>query len=607
MIVMKEIAKIWTKNSLSLVLLCQLVAVVLLAGCNKNQNPQPVQAPSKLVYANTLLETVAGTVVKSDKPTIEGGTTGLVFTLVSFPTINTITVDDQGIVSVGDQTPVNEYTVTVKVSNAGGEASATLKVKVNSKSENTSGPASNLAYVPNSLIVKEGIEGISVKPTVDGVRPMAFSIKKITPANSEIAISKDGVIAVSKSSAKGVFVVEVTAKNAEGEVSSTFTVTVEEKLVTGAPANLVYSPASLIVEKGKEVASVLPSVDGSMPMTFTMTSVPANSAIEIGSDGVIKVKNTSEKGDYVLTITAANAQGSVTTTYKVSVIDIVNAPTAINYPSGELTTLQGVAKSSDKPTVVGASGEVKFKIETMNTEIAIDQATGVITVSDLSSVGSFPVKITVYNSAGEVSTTITVKVTSAVPTITYASNTLTYEVYDKLDVSIKSGMAQLTNPSGEAVTYTVAFNAPDGNIAVDPISGVVTITDVKTAGNYVITVTVTNKYGSSSTPLNLQVLDYRPSNFSYADAELYFTPPSKIGSGISEVPTITAPSQGGSITYTISSRSTNLSSTTKISTDGKVTAITDKAADSVIYTVKVKATNSYGSATATVSFTGTPR
>lgn len=602
---MEKHTKKQTKDGLISILCCQLVAIVLLAGCNKNQNPQPVQAPSKLVYTNTLLETVAGTVVKSDKPTIEGGTTGVVFTLVSFPAINTITVDDQGIVSVGDQTPVNDYTVNVKVSNAGGDASVTLKVKVNSKSENTSGPASNLAYVPNKLLVKEGIEGISVKPTVDGVRPMTFSIKKITPANPEIAISKDGVIAVSKSSAKGVFVVEVTAKNAEGEVSSTFTVTVEEKLVTGAPANLVYSPASLIVEKGKEIASVLPTVDGSIPMTFTMTSVPANSAIEIGSDGVIKVKNTSEKGDYILTITAANAQGSTTTTYKVSVIDVIKAPTAINYPSGELSTLQGTAKSSDKPTVVGASGEVKFKIETTNTAITIDQATGVITVSELSSAGSFPVKVTVYNAVGEATTTITVKVTSATPTITYASNTLTYEVYDKSDVSIKSSIAQLTNPSGEAVTYTVAFDTPNGKVAVDPVSGVVTITDVKKAGNYVITVTVTNKYGSSSTPLNLQVFDYRPSNFSYADAELYFTPPSKIGSGTSQDPTITAPSQGGSITYTISSRSTNLSSTTKISTDGKVTAITDKAADSVIYTVTVRATNSYGSATATVSFTGT--
>lgn len=87
-----------------------------------------------------------------------------------------------------------------------------------------------LVYSPNTLTVNEGSSASSSAPSVKGTTPISYTAT-VSPANSEVSINDaTGVVTVSDKSAKGTFIVSVTATNTVGAetFSNALTITVQD-------------------------------------------------------------------------------------------------------------------------------------------------------------------------------------------------------------------------------------------------------------------------------------------------------------------------------------------------------------------------------------------
>ncbi len=94
----------------------------------------------------------------------------------------------------------------------------------------------------------------------------------------------------------------------------------DEPILSGIlPTNLVYDPNNLVINSFGSFSSVMPTVDGSTPFTFTIVDItPANTAISINaSTGVIQTTDLLEFGTgrtYLIDVGVSNSAGSATFT-----------------------------------------------------------------------------------------------------------------------------------------------------------------------------------------------------------------------------------------------------------------------------------------------------
>ncbi len=167
---------------------------------------------------------------------------------------------------------------------------------------------SSLAYSPNSLNLQSGVAGTSVKPSLSGTLPVTFSVST-SPNNGGITVDSEGKIKVASTVTAGTYNISVTAINSAGSKTfdNVYSVTVS---TSGLPQNLSYSPNSITVNQGTAFASAAPSITSSSAVSYSISTVPAASAISINNSGVISVTNALAGGTYSVSVTATNSSGS---------------------------------------------------------------------------------------------------------------------------------------------------------------------------------------------------------------------------------------------------------------------------------------------------------
>ncbi len=78
-----------------------------------------------------------------------------------------------------------------------------------------------------------------------------------------------------------------------------------------APSSLTYEPNSISTEEGVAVMSEEPSVDGTTPITYTITTSPAaGSDITIDKNSGVISASAATIGTFMVTVTATNEAGS---------------------------------------------------------------------------------------------------------------------------------------------------------------------------------------------------------------------------------------------------------------------------------------------------------
>ncbi len=373
----------------------------IFARCSSSANKDIIVAPSELIYSVNQLTIEEGQKASSIAPLLKG-TPPFTFSVSNNPATSQIVIDNQGIISVLENITAGTYAVSVTASNSTNRATFPSVFTVNVKKKIL--PPSALAYTPNQLTLDFGAVGNSTAPSIQGTAPFTFGMTA-NPQTDKISINNQGVIAVATGLETGTYKISVSAKNDAGNVSfnDTFSVVVKPS----PPSNLTYSPNTVEINAGTAVTSSLPSIQGTLPITYTMTTSPVTDKISIGNNGTISVASTLTAGTYNVNVTAKNEASTITfnNVFSVTVKSTntpASPPSSLSYSPKILTIEQGKAGSSAAPTISGTS-PFTFAIGSNNTangQISINATTGVVSAGANTPTGTYMLTITAGNSAG---------------------------------------------------------------------------------------------------------------------------------------------------------------------------------------------------------------
>ena len=182
--------------------------------------------------------------------------------------------------------------------------------------------------------------------------------------------------------------------------------------VVKAPSNFTYTPNTTTVNVGTAGKSVAPKIsNGGGTIIYSITS--SSTSITIDSvKGIISWSNAVSAGSYIITVTAANSVGIITTTYTLIVSLPVTQPSNFSYTPSVDTASLGIAGSSVVPTLNnGNASSINFSITNPPVGITIDAATGIISWTVSVAVGTYNLSVVAANSIGNTSTNFTLVVT----------------------------------------------------------------------------------------------------------------------------------------------------------------------------------------------------
>ena len=260
---------------------------------------------------------------------------------------------------------------------------------------------SNLAYSPATLELKTGVAGSSVKPTVAGTMPISYSLSTNPNSNGAITIESDGIIKATTALAIGDYNISVTATNSAGSVAFNNVYKIQVKDNPVLVSALTYSPNSLSFETGEVKSSSVPTIAGTKPVTFAVSSTPASQYITVDNTGKITAGKDISAGTYTLSLTATNAAGAAEfkTVYTITAT-APKGPTALAYSPNLLTLVEGTAGTSTTPTVTGA-GTITYMVSSSpaTSEITINNQ-GIIAVTANLPVGTYILAVTAANAEG---------------------------------------------------------------------------------------------------------------------------------------------------------------------------------------------------------------
>ncbi|MFM7196106.1 MAG: hypothetical protein ACKOYP_15170 [Bacteroidota bacterium] len=248
--------------------------------------PDPILPPSGLVYTPSELAVTTGQSAASAIPAF-AGTAPVQFSISVNPTSDAISIGSDGIISVSSTIQAGIYKVSVTLSNKAGSVSFTNAFTITAVDPVL--PPAALSYSPASAEIVQGTSFTSTAPVTAGTAPFTFTIDS-SPASNQISISNTGVISSTASLAAGTYSISVTAANSAGSktFSNAFTLTVATAAV--APSGLTYSPSSISITSNQTGSSGLPSITGTTPLTYSVTTIPASGGkVTIDATGKILV------------------------------------------------------------------------------------------------------------------------------------------------------------------------------------------------------------------------------------------------------------------------------------------------------------------------------
>lgn len=345
-----------------------------------------------------------------------------------------------------------------------------------------------------------------------------------------------------------------------------------------------YTPSSVSLAVNTAMPLLTPTSTGGKVDSWSISpSLPAGLSIN-SATGVISGTPTSTSSSTTYTVTASNATGSTSGSISLEVTTPV-IPTISYSPSTRILTLD-TATPVITPVVTGTfpTWSISPVLPSgLNFSTQSGQISG--TPSVTSSVTNYT--ITASNSAGSVSTTLTLSVIPTAPSITFSPTSLsTYLNY---------AIATLTprNTGSPATSWAISPSLPAG-LSFNSTTGAISGTPSATSSLTSYTVTGTNSAGSSSATVSIEVIaNISLPSISISPSTQSFTLGVMINS-------ITPTNSGGPVSsWSISpALPTGLSIN---SSTGRISGTPTATKVNTAYTIT--ATNSAGSSTSTINIT----
>jgi len=277
----------------------------LLIACGSEEDP--VIVPSGLLYSPNEQNITTGQSATSSIPVFEG-TAPVQFTLSVTPASSSITIGTDGVITASSSLQAGTYQITVTLSNKAGTVSFSNALKLVVTDPVL--PPSTLTYSPASAEVVQGTTFASAAPAISGTAPFTYTITSV-PTTGEITINTSGIISATGNLTPGNYAVSVTASNSAGSktFSNAYQLTVTSNAV--APSALSYTPSTLSITSAQTGTSAQPSVSGTAPLSYSLTTSPATGGkVTIDANGRIVINDPLSAGSYQVSVRVTNAGGS---------------------------------------------------------------------------------------------------------------------------------------------------------------------------------------------------------------------------------------------------------------------------------------------------------
>ncbi|MFZ9160241.1 MAG: putative Ig domain-containing protein, partial [Aquirufa sp.] len=390
------------------------------------------------------------------------------------------------------QSPRTTYTVTA--TNSTNSSSTTLDITV------TIPPPTNLTYTnPSTYFTGTAISTLT--PTVTGF-VASYSIDKALPTGLNFNTST-GEISGTPTQAIPRTIFTITATNVAGASSYALPITV----LIPAPSGLSYATPQ-VYEEGIDITPLDPNVTGAVASYAVSPNLPAGLILDT-STGRIFGTPTLAAPTATYVVTATNSTGSTSTNVVITVL--IARPRNLVYPTPKVL-YQNFPISDIIPSVSGTVASYSID-RSLPAGLNFSSATGIIsgTPTALSSMTTYV--ITARNSTGSTTASIDISVVIAPP------SNLAYFSPSRL---IQDSTLAPIRPtySGLATAFTIDKALPLGltfNTATGEITGKPTVF----TGLVRYVVTASNSTGSTSAPLDLEVLIAPPKNLKYNTPVIY--------------------------------------------------------------------------------------
>jgi PKD repeat protein len=319
------------------------------------------------------------------------------------------------------------YRVTVTAKNASGEDSASFTLTVSAKP--VTGTAPRISFSGSSFKSIQG-EKFSTEYELSGTEPITITINAANAEGTRVGgFSADqNVRRINAPSnlAPGTYRVTVTAKNASGEDSASFTLTVSAKPVTGTAPRISFSGSSFKSIQGEKFSTEY-ELSGTEPITITINAATDSGSAAKGfslDQAARKVNAPSNlvPGTYRVTVTAKNAVGedSATFTLTVSAKPVIGTAPRISFDGDSFKSTQG----DEFNTIYELTGTepITVKVNAATADgsavkgFSVDQSASLVKGDPDLEAGTYHVTVTAKNAAGEDSASFTLTVKAkAVP------------------------------------------------------------------------------------------------------------------------------------------------------------------------------------------------
>lgn len=280
-----------------------------------------------------------------------------------------------------------------------------------------------------------------------------------------------------------------------GRVTGTSTDTV-------APAGLIYGYDSVVYAVGQPIEPNAPSSSGGAITQYSVApALPVGLNLDAAT-GVISGTPSAVADAALYTVTATNSAGHTTARLQIEVRQTAIAPETLRYRDSSPVYSAGVAIVPNHPVITG--GEItRYRADKpLPTGLSLDPATGVISGTPATVTASAVYTVTGSNSAGSVTTRLTLEVRAAVippASLSYSDPAPVYRLAQPVVPNAPS------SSGGEITQYSIAPPLPAG-LSLNTVTGEITGTATEAAAQASYTVMGANSAGVVSTIVSITVV-----------------------------------------------------------------------------------------------------
>ncbi len=374
------------------------------------------------------------------------------------------------------------YTFTIAATNALGSTTQSFTLTVNQAPTFVS--ANTTSFVVSTLS--------SFTVSLQGYPALYMTAAGVLPGGVTFIDNGDGTgsfVGTPQAGSGGSYPVTITAVNAIGTATQTFTLVVDQPLAFTSSTSATFTAGT--------AGTTTIATSGFPAATFSETgNLPSGVTLNATTGVLSGTPAAGTAGTYVISITATNVLGSITESFTVTVnqLPVVTSASTVTFAQGVANTFTATATGFPTPTF--------SETGTLPSGVTFNATTGVLSGTPAAGTGgTYAISLKATNAAGSVTQAFTLIVTQA-PAVTSANSaTWTTGV---------AGTFSVTSTGYPTGTITETGALPTGVSFVDNGNGTATLSGTPaagTGGTYVITITVSNTVSSVSQTFTLTIND----------------------------------------------------------------------------------------------------